>query len=342
MINWYRRNQFKVKRDTLIFYPHKEFFSLGILLACAVMMFVWVPFFEYIILASVFILFICIFFSLTSQIIVDGGNQKIYKKNLFGEKLLASFSDVKEIGLVSSDKSPFIPLYHYSILLKTDLYGKGILLHQPLRKKAKNLKYITEDAIPLLEDMLKQDIVIPSQQIPQSDFSDRSLWNEKLFKEIKPNIYCIKHISKNDLLTSACIIVFPIVGFGLMKGFENLHYIGFLPFIIIALLCAFFSSRHLEIDTQKRTITKSLWGIFAKTTYAFDDILNLEIKRILTSHQASSSYSSTDVYVIFEKNGKEKKSRLINLKDTKKLSQLMQEFQFLTGIDISKAVFQSN
>jgi hypothetical protein len=137
----------------------------------------------------------------------------------------------------------------------------------------------------------------------------------------KNNVYVSKLLKYIDLIVGVGLIILGLV---FMKYLSSTQWY----YAILPILAGFYNiglfGRRIELDSQKKIITISFFGLFKKV-HAFDSIYNFGTLR----HMAYGLFhSGTDISIIVTQNNQEKEIQLFSrIVNTKKIQTIIEEIK---------------
>jgi hypothetical protein len=89
-------------------------------------------------------------------IIIDGNEKKVVEKTFFGKTNLAELSEIEKIVMVNDESVAGPNSAYFKLVLKTDVYGKGIRLSLGHKMKSDEFQSLDKEAMPYLKVILKK------------------------------------------------------------------------------------------------------------------------------------------------------------------------------------------
>jgi energy-coupling factor transporter transmembrane protein EcfT len=89
-------------------------------------------------------------------IIIDGNEKKVIEKTFFGKTNLAELSEIEKIVMVNDESVAGPNSAYFKLVLKTDVYGKGIRLSLGHKMKSDEFQSLDKEAMPYLKVILKK------------------------------------------------------------------------------------------------------------------------------------------------------------------------------------------
>ncbi len=89
-------------------------------------------------------------------IIIEGNEKKVYEKTIFGKSVIAELTDIEKIVLVNDDSVSGTNSAYFKLVLKSDIYGKGIRLSLGHKIKSDEFQSLDKEAMPYLKTIFKK------------------------------------------------------------------------------------------------------------------------------------------------------------------------------------------
>jgi len=327
---------YEKKADRIIFYPLRyEYNALGVILSLSTL-FILLPLIfslkengiiiEPIYVIAIFLLPLLVFLSFLlmgniCQIIICTSENKIYKKNLFGKRVLASLCDIENICFTQSP-TPYIKSYIYELTYKKNKYLDGICLTPKLRLKSKSLKMMRETILQEVEELLQH-----IQPVSNENISNNSI---KFFTEQRRGYYIYVPTINKLIFIIGGILCLSLFIYLIMSNANN-NYYYFIP-LLISILSFVFSTDKTIIDLNNKVLQMGFVGRISKVS--LHDISNIFIRYRNGMPVNNGDTGSIDIVIVYYDHKKKRCCEYIIYtasKRNKKFAQFAGELEILLG-----------